>query len=190
MPLPRVLAAAAVLVGGAVVAPAASADCASPSITVSPEQARPGDRVTISGAAFGTACHDMGPSTLPPLGDPAADVDLVLHDGAVTLTLATVDADADYAIEERVTVPRDVTGDVEITAALAEGYDTDPVVLEVVGVAGPPSGGPAHRPAVVQTDSPPAMRDRGPAVLGAAGLVALAAGVGVRGWRRRGPARS
>lgn len=193
--------AAAVLALGVVVAPAATASCEAPSITVTPTKAKPGDQVTITGAAFGTDCNDTGngdedATPEPVLGDPAADIDLVLSADGTRSTLATVDADADYAFTQRVNLPADVTGPVEIYATLAEGYDTDPVTLTIregqTSIAAAPSASTdVARPAVVQTDSPPKSKDNGPALLlGGAGAIALIAAVlGIGRSRRQGASR-
>ncbi|WP_191563573.1 hypothetical protein [Janibacter melonis] len=195
-----VASAAAVVALGVVVAPAATAACEAPSITVSPTKAKPGDQVTITGAAFGTDCNDTGngdedTTPEPVLGDPAADIDLVLSADGTRSTLATVDADADYAFVQRVTLPAHVTGPVEIYATLAEGYDTDPVTL-TIQEGQPPASTPSAstevaRPAVVQTDSPPKSQDNGPVLLlGGAGAIALiAAGLGIGRSRKQGASR-
>ncbi|WP_354587949.1 hypothetical protein [Janibacter sp. UYMM211] len=197
MPAPAA-SAAAVLALGVVVAPTAHADCAAPSITVSPTSAKPGDRITIAGAAFGTDCNDTGngdedATPEPVLGDPAADINLVLSADGTRSTLATVDADADYAFTQRVTLPVDVTGPVEIYATLAEGYDTDPVTLTIregqtSTAAAPSASTEVARPAVVQTDSPSRSKDYGPVLLlGGAGAIALiAAALGIGRSRRQG----
>lgn len=192
--------AAAVVALGVVVAPAATAACEAPSITVSPTKAKPGDQVTITGAAFGTDCNDTGngvedTAPEPVLGDPAADIDLVLSADGTRSTLATVDADADYAFTQRVTLPADVTGPVEIYATLAEGYDTDPVTLTIQegqpSTATPSASSDVARPAVVQTDSPPKSKDNGPVLLlGGAGAIALtAAALGIGCSRSQGASR-
>lgn len=184
--------AAAVLALGVVVAPAAYADCSLPSITVSPAKVAPGGSVIVTGSVFGTACNDVGPTIEPALGDPAAGIDLILSADGTRSTLATANADADYAFTQRVTLPADVTGPVEIYATLAEGYDTDPVTLTIRGarppVAAPSASTNAARPPVVQTDSPPKSKDNGPILLlGGTGAIALiAAALGIGRSRRQG----
>ncbi|MET4079517.1 hypothetical protein [Janibacter sp. UYMM211] len=191
--------AAAALTLGVVAAPAATASCVGPSITVLPKKVGPGDQVTVTGAAFGTDCNDAGPTVSDAvLGDPAADIDLVLNADGTPTTLATVDADADYAFTQRVTLPADVTGHLEIYATLADGYSTRPATLTLLGAhpshaAPSPDNTDVARPDVVQTDSPPKEEAGGKVLLlGGAGAIALsAAAFGIRRTRRNrssGPA--
>lgn len=188
--------AAAAFTLGVVAAPAATASCVGPSITVSPKNAGPGDQVTVTGAAFGTDCNDAGATVSDAvLGDPAADIDLVLNADGTPSTLVTVDADADYAFTQRVTLPADVTGHLEIYATLADGYNkgysTRPATLTLLGAhpsdaAPSPANTDVARPDVVQTDSPPKDEAGGTVLLlGGAGAIALtAAAFGIRRTRR------
>ena len=119
-----VLAAAAALSVGT----SAAADCASPTISISPSKVSPGDRLSINGRSWGDACNDTpGPGcNPPPLGAPIRDIHLQLKDQNTgrTLDLVTLDADEDYQIEASVVVPRVPAGRYVIVDTRMEGFFT------------------------------------------------------------------
>jgi hypothetical protein len=104
VPAIPVVLAAALVVGGA--GPAAG-DCASPMLAYPAGEVDRGDTITVTGEAFGDACHDTGP---PPagqgvLGRPLTDVEVVIAQGGTEVVVATGDADASYAFVVDVVVP-------------------------------------------------------------------------------------
>lgn len=86
----------------------AAADCAAPSVHVSPRRVVPGDELSVTGDSWGDACNDTpGPvCNPPPLGDPIEDVRLGLWAaGEGTVHFGTLDADEEYSFDATVEVP-------------------------------------------------------------------------------------
>lgn len=110
--------------------------CAAPYVGVEPAAARPGDEVTIRGAAMIEGCADAisvdehGNQTPNETESPITSIDVVLDTGEFEIVLATVDADAQGKFEVTVVVPEGTpTG----TARVSTDVDfTEPAVLSVV----------------------------------------------------------
>ena len=87
----------------------AGADCAAPSVEVSPRRVSPGEDLSITGRGWGDACNDTGGAGCdpPPLGDPIEDITVELRtpDGSRSVTSTTLDAGEDYMFEISAEVP-------------------------------------------------------------------------------------
>ncbi len=82
-----------------------SAGCARGAPSVEPERARPGEAFFFRGVGFGGGCDD---SNLPFKPEPPQqDVRIEMRQGGRAWHLATVDADAEYAVEAKLEVPED-----------------------------------------------------------------------------------
>lgn len=89
-----------------------SGSCVSPSISLSSDELRPGERVTVVGDAFVHGCADTsavvdGVVVRGEPQSPATGLAVVWGQGGRTETLATVDADARGQFSVAVTVPAD-----------------------------------------------------------------------------------
>lgn len=85
----------------------AGAQCAGPDILVSSDRVGRGATFTVTGEAFGTACYDTGP---PPagqgaLGEPAADLELVVEQADRSVVVALGSAGSDYGFTVDVVLP-------------------------------------------------------------------------------------
>ena len=104
----RLLVGLMVAAAGLSLGPPAAADCAAPSVGVSPRRAAPGGELTIAGRSWGDACNDTpGPGCdPPPLGEPIDDIRLQIRsvDGSESVDLGTVDADDEYSLGATVEV--------------------------------------------------------------------------------------
>ncbi|MGE0794459.1 MAG: hypothetical protein AB7H43_01105 [Acidimicrobiia bacterium] len=85
----------------------AGAQCAGPDIFVSSDRVGRGATFTVTGEAFGTACYDTGP---PPagqgaLGEPAADLELVVEQADRSVVVALGSAGSDYGFTVDVVLP-------------------------------------------------------------------------------------
>lgn len=150
-------------------ASAASASCVAPSAHVSPRTVPANGWVTVTGTGWMSDCPDTG----GPLPSPAA-VDVQFVQGDRTETIATVTADAGYALEATVALPDWAAAG---PAAVVVGDDATHVnVTAAVDGIVPPDG----------TLGVPADRERpsGRASLTSLVLLALLAGVAVYPWIR------
>ena len=109
------------------IAPAASGDCAGPSIELRPKTAHAGDEVVVRGDSWGDACNDtgvgIGPCSFsePTLGEPQENIHLFLVErGGLRLALGEVDATESYDFETEVTIPTVAPGDYRLVARTSE----------------------------------------------------------------------
>ena len=123
---------AALVAAPFVLASGAAADCSLPTIQVEPSEGPGGATVTVTGDAFATQCNDVNPPPGPHGvgGPPQTGVELVLTDATGTATtLATVDADDEYAFLADVVVPPDAAvGAARIEAVSQPGTVSAPSV--------------------------------------------------------------
>jgi hypothetical protein len=98
---------AVALLGGPLVAEPASADCASPTVTIKPHRVARGAVLTITGQYFGDECLDTGtlPEGVGPLGTPMSGLVIVIDQGSNEFVVASGSADSDYAFEVEIVVP-------------------------------------------------------------------------------------
>jgi hypothetical protein len=119
----------------------AAADCGGPFLTVTPERATPGEVVTVRGEGFGTDCNDTG-RAMPPLGAPAANIEIFLAQDARVTRVAHFDADPRYRFEVRVRLPDDLRPGPAGFRTTRESRWGPFVVLEIA-----PASAPDRRPA-------------------------------------------
>ncbi len=128
---------AAIIIGVIVLQEPASADCEGPTLDYETGEFAPGETIEVTGQWFGNNCYDTGP---PPdgegfLGLPIEGIDIVVVQGTNEWTVATGDADADYAFAVRVMLPPDLgSGEATVTARYAADWGpwiatTEPLII-------------------------------------------------------------
>jgi hypothetical protein len=106
-----------------------AADCAAPTLAVSPTAAAAGDTVQASGEWFASDCYDMGEPGTPPA---LTSLTVQVAQGEQTWTVASdVDATGDhYAFEVPIVLPDDLQPGAAQVAV--KGYAT-PVEIDIKG---------------------------------------------------------
>lgn len=182
----------------AVVSVPAGADCGGPTLTFDPHDVNRGDTIQLIGSFWGDNCYDTGP---PPdgeggLGNPIADIQVVLQQGSRQWELWSGSANDSYEFAAIVTIPADTSpGEATITALWARSdqeewisaFTPDPTLRiddgppssttsSTTEVASSDHGGPAA--AAVEAQS----RSRGAIWIAAVGAVVVG---GLAIWTRR-----
>jgi hypothetical protein len=102
------VAALAVLVG--LPAQTASAACAGPIITVSPNSGAPGAALVVNGQSFLDGCNDTSVNGQPPAPTPPAKgITITFNQNGRSWSLGSVDAGTDYKFSFKTSVPLEVT---------------------------------------------------------------------------------
>lgn len=181
-----------VVVGGALIVPAALAWACIPvaTLNLSPPQVRPGQEVTVTGGPFGS-------SSFPKPHSP-----VVLHFNAIDgPVLATIDPVKDGRISGTFTVPADTTPGNYVVVATQQAQEGDTTwgvparaLVQVVGdggapVVGAPLAAPLEeRPVGLVEDDPVGVGTLVLIALGVGGVAMFAAGmVALVSGRRRSP---
>lgn len=82
-----------------------SAACGQTIPSLKPSRAAPGETFVLSGGGFREGCNDTGPPFFRE--PPRKNIRIEMRQEGKTWGLATVDADADYRIDETLWVPKD-----------------------------------------------------------------------------------
>lgn len=85
----------------------AGADCGTPSVSVSKAVVTAGERVMVTGRAFGTECNDTRTvgDTRPLLGPPARDLQVAFIQGGTRVPIGRVSANESYEVSASVSIP-------------------------------------------------------------------------------------
>ena len=113
-----------------------AAACVAPHVSVEPAFARPGDEVTVRGAAMKHGCADAisvdehGNQTPNETESPITSIDVVLRTGEFDIVLATVDADTNGEFEVTVVVPEGTPVGTNLVST--DVTSTEPAQLEII----------------------------------------------------------